>query len=94
VGAAAAAVAAAPRQQVLRIIIQAEGPNGAWFRPREAVVQRVVRKEGDGVYVVLFSSIDSPAAAVRDEGVCVVALGRRCGGSGRFCWAVRLSLCL
>jgi hypothetical protein len=59
--------------QTLRIILQAEGPNGVWFRPREAVVRRLVEKQEDGVYVVLFHSVDvrtSPSDALPGEGDC------------------------
>lgn len=54
--------------QTLRILLQAEGPNAAWFRPREAVVRRVLRKEEDGVYVVLFSSTENALTRMRHEG--------------------------
>jgi hypothetical protein len=36
--------------QTLRIALQAEGPNAALFRPREAVVHRMLNKQEDGVY--------------------------------------------
>jgi hypothetical protein len=42
--------------QTLRIVLQAEGDNSTYFRPREAVVHRMLRKEEDGVYAVLFHS--------------------------------------
>jgi hypothetical protein len=45
--------------QVMRIQVQALGKTAAMFRPREAVVQRLLKKEDDGVYVVLFSSVDT-----------------------------------
>jgi len=59
--------------QTLRILLQAEGPNAVWFRPREAVVRRVLRKEEDGVYVVLFSSTDNALTRVQHEGERVCA---------------------
>jgi hypothetical protein len=43
----------------MRIQVQALGKTAAMFRPREAVVQRLLKKEDDGVYVVLFSSVDT-----------------------------------
>lgn len=52
--------------QTLRIILQAEGPNGVWFRPREAVVRRLVEKQEDGVYVVLFHSVDVRTSRASD----------------------------
>ncbi len=47
----------AANPQVLRIVTKAAGMVGHWFRPREAVVQRVLRMEEDGVYVLLFGSV-------------------------------------
>jgi hypothetical protein len=46
------------------------------FRPREAVVQRLLKKEDDGVYVVLFSSVDTYDArnAFAHEGTCCAVL--------------------
>lgn len=52
---------------------------GRYFRPREAVVQRMLKKEEDGVFVVLFSSMDTfddkrktRQAAGDLDGACVV----------------------
>jgi hypothetical protein len=47
--------------QTLRIALQAEGPNAAWFRPREAIVHRMLNKQEDGVYAVLFNSVETDA---------------------------------
>jgi hypothetical protein len=56
----------------MRIQVQALGKTAAMFRPREAVVQRLLKKEDDGVYVVLFSSVDTYDArnAFAHEGMC------------------------
>eukprot|EP00879_Flechtneria_rotunda_P012839 GHRR01013405.1.p1 GENE.GHRR01013405.1~~GHRR01013405.1.p1 ORF type:complete len:701 (+),score=275.86 GHRR01013405.1:195-2297(+) len=67
-----------PTRQVLRILLQAVGQTAAWFRPREAVVQVMLKKEEDGVYVLLFSSIgtaDAAADSTRLEGVTEAAEG-------------------
>lgn len=56
-----------PTTQTLRIILHAEGPNSAYFRPREAIVSRMLKKEEDGVYVVLFHSIDTAVANSRSS---------------------------
>lgn len=45
--------------QVLRIQIQASGSVGRYYAPREAIVQRLLKKEEDGIWVVLFSSVDT-----------------------------------
>ncbi|KAF8072532.1 EDR2L [Scenedesmus sp. PABB004] len=81
-----------PGRQVLRIQLQALGPIAAWFRPREAVVQRVLKKEDDGVYVVLFSSVSDPLRdnappPPRHEGVIEEPEGL--GGGGRRAAPVR-----
>lgn len=71
--------------QTLRIVLQAEGPNAAFFRPREAIVHRILNKQEDGVYAVLFYSVESeadsssmpadllPGAAVIRAGLCCEA---------------------
>eukprot|EP00878_Enallax_costatus_P008828 GHUV01009228.1.p1 GENE.GHUV01009228.1~~GHUV01009228.1.p1 ORF type:complete len:613 (+),score=153.59 GHUV01009228.1:207-2045(+) len=64
-----------PGRQVLRIQLQALGPTAALFRPREAVVQRLLKKDEDGVYVVLFSSIDTADSSTQEFGVIEVPEG-------------------
>lgn len=54
--------------QVLRILVEATGLASRLCNPREMVVERLVKREDDGVVVVLFSSIDKVsglAAAAR-----------------------------
>uniref|UniRef100_A0A383VGR2 Protein ENHANCED DISEASE RESISTANCE 2 C-terminal domain-containing protein n=1 Tax=Tetradesmus obliquus TaxID=3088 RepID=A0A383VGR2_TETOB len=78
-----------PGRQVMRIQVQALGKTAALFRPREAVVQRLLKKEDDGVYVVLFSSVDAydARAALAHEGVIEEAEGL--GSSARLTHPIR-----
>lgn len=63
----------APGRQVLRIQLQALGPLANWFRPREAVLQRLLKKDEDGVYVVLFSSIETADSHTQEFGKCMLS---------------------
>ncbi|KAF6263208.1 hypothetical protein COO60DRAFT_1635423 [Scenedesmus sp. NREL 46B-D3] len=78
-----------PGRQVMRIQVQALGKTAAMFRPREAVLQRLLKKEDDGVYVVLFSSVDTYDArnAAAEQGVIEEAEGL--GGSARLTHPIR-----
>jgi hypothetical protein len=60
------------KHQVLRIQIQASGAVGSRLAAREAVVERMLRRESAGVYVLLFNSVgtgDEDALAGQGGGV-------------------------
>ncbi len=58
-------------RQVLRVRVQAPGLLGQWFRPRECVVQRLLKKEEDGVFVLLFSSRQVRRRSFRVKCICI-----------------------